>query len=134
MNNNFDGKMPKMKKLKALKSIFLSNNQFSGEIDGDEFAGMRNLKKVYLANNKFSGEVPLSLALLPRLLELRLEGNQFQGHIPDFGAAPLQSFNVSNNLFEGPIPESLGKMDLTSFSGELSSCMSVSPYVSFYLN
>ncbi|RVW88838.1 Pollen receptor-like kinase 4 [Vitis vinifera] len=107
MNNHFDGAIPKIKKLSALKSVFLSNNQFSGEIEDDAFSGMVSLKKVHLAHNKFSGGVPESLALLPRILELRLEGNHFKGQIPEFRATQLQSFNISNNNLEGPIPESL---------------------------
>lgn len=122
MNNHFDGAIPKIKKLSALKSVFLSNNQFSGEIEDDAFSGMVSLKKVHLAHNKFSGGVPESLALLPRILELRLEGNHFKGQIPEFRATQLQSFNISNNNLEGPIPESLRKMELTSFSGNKNLC------------
>ena len=118
MNNNFDGGMPKIKKLSALKSIFLSNNQFSGKIEEGALSGMGYLKKVHLANNKFSGEIPESLALLPRLLELRVEGNQFEGHIPDFGPSQFQSFNLSNNQFEGRIPPNLARMEVTSFLGQ----------------
>ncbi|KAK9281026.1 hypothetical protein L1049_003918 [Liquidambar formosana] len=122
MNNAFNGPMPNVKKLGALKSVFLSNNQFYGEISDDAFAGMGSLKKVYLANNRFSGKIPSSLAALPRLLELRLEKNRFEGQIPDFRQESLQEMNVSDNELEGPIPKGLSKMASSSFSGNQNLC------------
>jgi Leucine-rich repeat (LRR) protein len=120
MNNNFDGPMPEFKKMVTLRSIYLSNNHFSGVIPPDAFDGILKLKKVYLAQNEFTGAIPSSLVALPKLLVLRLEGNQFTGKLPDF-THNLQSFSVSNNALEGPIPTGLSKMDLSSFSGELPS-------------
>ncbi|KAJ6673108.1 POLLEN RECEPTOR-LIKE KINASE 5 [Salix viminalis] len=97
MNNNFDGPMPELKKIVALRSIYLSNNHFSGVIPPDAFDA------------------------LPKILVLRLEGNQFSGKLPDF-TQNLQSFSVSNNALEGPIPAGLRKMDLSSFSGNKGLC------------
>ncbi|KAJ6433209.1 hypothetical protein OIU84_017004 [Salix udensis] len=121
MNNNFDGPMPELKKIVALRSIYLSNNHFSGVIPPDAFDGMMKLKKLYLAQNEFTGAIPSSLAALPKILVLRLEGNQFSGKLPDF-TQNLQSFSVSNNALEGPIPAGLRKMDLSSFSGNKGLC------------
>lgn len=120
-NNNFDGPMPEIKKLRSLRSIYLSNNHFSGEIPGNAFEGMLKLKKVYLAQNDFNGAIPSSLVTLPKLLDLRLERNKFTGKIPNF-TNNFSSFNVSNNALEGPIPISLSKMDLRSFSGNKGLC------------
>lgn len=116
MNNNFQGTMPDWRKLGALKSLYLSNNQFSGHIPEDAFRGMTSLKKVYLANNKFTGPIPASLES-PKLIELRLDNNQFTGPIPAISSDNLKVFNVSNNYLEGPIPAPLLKMDPTSFAG-----------------
>lgn len=117
MNNTFVGTMPDLKRLKWLRSVYLSYNHFSGEIPDEAFLGMRFLKKVLLANNEFSGKIPSSLTALPRLSELRLDGNKFEGQIPDFHQPSLKRLNVSNNGLKGPIPTSLSKMDVTSFSG-----------------
>ena len=117
MNNNFDGAMPSVKKLVSLKSLYLSNNRFTGEIPADAFDGMHHLKKLLLANNAFRGNVPSSLASLPLLLEVRLNGNQFQGAIPDFKQKDLKLASFENNDLEGPIPESLRNMDPGSFAG-----------------
>ncbi len=122
MNNNFNGPLPDLKKLSALKSVHFSHNKFSGEIPSDAFLNMVWLKKVHLADNRFTGSIPTSLISLPKLLELRLEDNQFQGKIPGFQLNSLQSFDVSNNKLEGPIPASLSRIDSISFSGESFSC------------
>lgn len=121
MNNTFTGAMPDIKKLIWLRSVYLSYNHFSGEIPEEAFLGMRFLKKVLLTNNEFRGKIPLSLTALPRLTELRLDGNKFEGQIPDFHQPSLKSLNVSNNELNGPIPPSLSKMDSTSFLGNCSS-------------
>ncbi|KAH7515241.1 hypothetical protein FEM48_Zijuj10G0006000 [Ziziphus jujuba var. spinosa] len=101
MNNTFTGAMPDIKKLIWLRSVYLSYNHFSGEIPEEAFLGMRFLKKVLLTNNEFSGKIPLSLTALPRLTELRLDGNKFEGQIPDFHQPSLKSLNVSNNELNG---------------------------------
>ncbi|CAH9088746.1 unnamed protein product [Cuscuta europaea] len=120
-NNEFEGLMPDWRKLGALKSLFLSNNRFSGKIDDDAFSSMGSLKKVHLANNRFTGNIPTSLAITLRLLELRLENNNFTGPIPKFQTG-LKMFNASNNQLEGPIPPTLSAMDPSAFSGNKGLC------------
>jgi len=117
MNNKFNGSMPSVKNFGALKSLYLSNNRFTGEIPADAFDGMHHLKKLLLANNAFRGSITSSLAYLPMLLELRLNGNQFHGEIPYFKQKDLKLASFENNDLEGPIPESLSNMDPVSFSG-----------------
>ncbi|KAJ0074716.1 hypothetical protein Patl1_35114 [Pistacia atlantica] len=101
MNNRFEGPLPDIKKMGSLKSLYLSNNGFSGSIPDDAFEGMSMLKKLYLANNKLSGNIPSSLAALPKLMDLRLEANQFEGKIPDFKQNSLNMIDLSNNELEG---------------------------------
>ncbi|KAJ7958634.1 putative Receptor protein kinase [Quillaja saponaria] len=122
MNNSFDGPMPNVNKLVGLKALFLSANKFSGEIRDDAFNGMKYLKKVYLAENEFTGHVPQSLVDLPQLIELSLEGNRFEGHIPDFKQKEIRVLNLANNQFEGPIPESLSNVDPSNLAGNKGLC------------
>uniref|UniRef100_F6H2V7 non-specific serine/threonine protein kinase n=1 Tax=Vitis vinifera TaxID=29760 RepID=F6H2V7_VITVI len=130
MGNSFGGPMPAFKRLAALKSLYLSNNRFSGELPHDAFAHMNWLKKVHLAQNEFTGKIPKSLAKLPRLLEVLLENNNFEGKIPKFPQNELQMVNMSNNALEGRIPASLSKMDRSSFIGNLwSSLCSALSYI-----
>lgn len=118
MNNEFDGAWPEINKLTGLKSIFLSNNKFSGEIPADAFVGMQWLKKIHLSNNQFTGPIPPSIIMLPKLMELRLDGNKFTGPLPHLKQSRLKSFNVANNQLQGPIPITLNKIHASSFTGE----------------
>jgi Leucine-rich repeat (LRR) protein len=118
MNNDFDGGWPEINKLVGLKSVFLSNNKFSGDIPGDAFEGMMWLKKIHLSNNQFTGVIPPSVVLLPKLMELRLDGNKFIGPLPHLRQSRLKSFNVANNQLHGQIPTTLSKIAVSSFSGE----------------
>ena len=120
MNNSFSGPLPPINKLGWLKSLFLSYNNFSGEIGDDAFKGMMSLKKVYMGHNSFSGRVPQSLADLPKLLEVSLENNQFVGHVPNFKSRNLKLLNLSSNFVDGPLPPSLRQMNSSSFFGEFS--------------
>ncbi|XP_023531011.1 pollen receptor-like kinase 1 [Cucurbita pepo subsp. pepo] len=118
MKNDFDGSLPDVKRLGALKSLYLSGNHFSGDIPGDKFSGMLSLKKVHLAQNHLEGQIPWSLAELPRLLELRLEANHFSGQIPNFAQKTLKVFNVSGNeQLRGSIPRAFSNFDPSSFTG-----------------
>ncbi|KAJ1442519.1 Protein kinase domain [Sesbania bispinosa] len=121
MNNDFDSEWPEFNMLVGLKTIYLSNNKFSGEIPSQAFQGMQWLKKIHLSHNQFSGPIPSSVAMLPRLMELRLEGNQFTGSIPKFHQT-LKSFSVANNQLEGEIPASLSKLPASAFSGNEDLC------------
>ncbi|EEF29661.1 pollen receptor-like kinase 3 [Ricinus communis] len=120
--NSFSGSIPELSRLGYLKSIFLTGNQFSGEIPSDFFLKMVSLKKVWLSDNKFSGEIPSSLIHLSNLLELRLENNEFSGNIPSIEQSTLTTFNVSNNKLRGQIPAGLEKFNSTSFEGNSELC------------
>ncbi|XVF86932.1 hypothetical protein PTKIN_Ptkin18bG0080500 [Pterospermum kingtungense] len=122
MNNSFSGTIPEINRLGALKALFLSGNQFSGEIPADYFAKMGSLKKVWLSDNKFKGKIPVSLAKLSHLMDLHLENNEFSGHIPDFNHPTLKSINLSNNKLEGEVPSSLLKFNAKSFAGNPGLC------------
>ncbi|BAT78269.1 hypothetical protein VIGAN_02092600 [Vigna angularis var. angularis] len=122
INNNFEGPMPELKKLVNLRALFLSNNKFSGEIPDDAFDGMNRLKRVFLAENEFTGHIPTSLAQLPKLFDVDIHGNSFEGNIPEFQQSDFRVFNLSYNKLEGPIPESLSGKDPTSFAGNQGLC------------
>ncbi|XVE90994.1 hypothetical protein DITRI_Ditri20bG0120200 [Diplodiscus trichospermus] len=122
MNNSFDGPLPDFNKLTSLRALYLSYNGFSGEIDEDGFVGMNSLQKVFLARNNLSGEIPKSIAVLPSLLQLSLEGNRFEGRIPDFEQKDLVLVNLANNKLEGRIPDRLSNMNSSLFAGNKDLC------------
>ncbi|XP_030467774.1 probable LRR receptor-like serine/threonine-protein kinase At4g31250 [Syzygium oleosum] len=130
--NGFEGPMPEVKKLPALKMLMMSSNQFTGDIPDDKFDGMKALRMVYLDGNGFFGPIPKSLVNLPRLVNLSLEANQMGGKIPDFRQMELQMVNLANNQFEGKIPPGLSKMSPSYFKGNKHLCgKPLSPCKSF---
>ncbi|GMI86100.1 pollen receptor like kinase 4 [Hibiscus trionum] len=121
MNNNFEGEIPEIKKLGELKALYLSNNRFTGDIPDNAFQGMRSLRNLFLANNAFTGTIPTSLATLPKLSVVKLEGNRFVGRIPEF-KQNVKVVNLANNFLEGPIPASLSRMTASMFEGNKNLC------------
>ncbi|KAL8140212.1 hypothetical protein V2J09_006233 [Rumex salicifolius] len=122
MNNKLDGLIPNVNELKALKSIYLSNNMFEGTIDPEFFRGMKRLRKLHLSNNKFTGHIPISLTKLPKLIELRLDGNEFQGSIPNMTLSSINDLSLANNKLSGLIPTSLFRMSPQTFVGNKGLC------------
>ncbi|CAI9293801.1 unnamed protein product [Lactuca saligna] len=121
-NNSFEGEFPEFKKLRGLRSIFLTGNKFSREVPSNAFEGMRRLKKLYLADNHFKGRIPFSLTTLPRLRDLMLQNNQFEGAIPVFVSDKLMIVNFANNHLRGTIPKRLQKFPASQFSGNSELC------------
>ncbi|XP_039018382.1 pollen receptor-like kinase 3 [Hibiscus syriacus] len=123
INNSFIGSIPEFNELTALRALYLSHNQFSGEIPNGYFYPMQNLKKVWLNNNEFTGKIPDSLMQLPNLVELHLQSNQFSGEIPRLKYPEvLNSLDLSRNELQGEIPSSFDKFDVHSFQGNDGLC------------
>jgi Leucine rich repeat N-terminal domain/Protein tyrosine and serine/threonine kinase len=115
-NNLFTGPLPAFERLTALKSIYLSDNQFSGTLHEFFFIHLVHLKKLWLDGNLITGSIPPSLGNATNLIELHMERNKFEGTLPSITPPPsLSSFNVSYNDLEGTIPEGFKKFDLSSF-------------------
>lgn len=116
--NHFSGPIPDLSNLTALKLLFLSNNQFSGEFP----VGLGRLFRLDLSFNNLSGEIPVSVNGITHLLTLRLEGNSFSGDISGIKLPSLQEFNVSGNKLAGEIPGFLSVFPATAFAGNLGLC------------
>lgn len=122
VNNSFSGPIPDFSRIGALKALYLSFNDFSGEIPTDFFSKTLSLKKLWLSGNKFSGKMPDSLGQIPHLIELQLENNEFSGAIPELGQKSLTSIDLSNNKLEGEIPESMSRFNARAFEGNPGLC------------
>ncbi|KAK4486251.1 hypothetical protein RD792_008921 [Penstemon davidsonii] len=122
MHNHFSGPFPKdINKLGKLRSLYLENNSFSGEIHDDAFSGMKAMRKVVLGYNLFTGKIPMSLLKLPKLVDLEVQHNQFEGRIPDFWQGNL-TVNFSYNKLEGAIPNHLANQNASFFFGNNNLC------------
>lgn len=115
-HNKFLGPFPDTRKLGKLRSLYLADNGFGGEIGDDAFSGMKAVRKVVLSGNYFTGRIPASLAELPRLEILQLQDNMFGGGVPEFRQQNLM-VNFSNNKLRGFIPAALSKQNASSFYG-----------------
>lgn len=121
-NNSFSGPLPAFNRLGSLKGLYLTRNQFTGEIPSDYFSTLTSLKKLWLSKNKFTGQIPKSVMQLTHLMELHLDDNQFSGPIPSTLPLSLKSLGLSNNKLEGEIPETLAKFDAKAFEGNEGLC------------
>nr|XP_043622275.1 pollen receptor-like kinase 4 [Erigeron canadensis] len=116
-NNNLEGTFPEFGMLDGIREITLSNNKFHGEISANAFKGLKWLKKLNLANNELMGQIPRSLPRLPKLQELMLQDNQFEGELPQFDQGKLTIANFANNHLRGRIPLGLQQFPASQFSG-----------------
>ncbi|KAL5225296.1 hypothetical protein ABZP36_011935 [Zizania latifolia] len=114
-SNNLSGPLPAVDRLTALKSMFLSNNRFTGSLPEDFFAKLNHLKKLWLDGNELSGPIPASIAQATSLLELHLERNAFSGELPLLPPPALKSFDISENDLDGVVPEAFRKFDAGRF-------------------
>ncbi|XVE67959.1 hypothetical protein DITRI_Ditri09bG0029800 [Diplodiscus trichospermus] len=105
---------------KQLTKLLLGQNQFTGNLP-DSLAMLSNLKQLDISNNKFSGNLP-GLARISGLTMFLAQNNQLTGEIPPFDFSNLDQFNVSYNLFEGPIPDANGKFPLSCYLGNPDLC------------
>ncbi|KAG0449067.1 hypothetical protein HPP92_027489 [Vanilla planifolia] len=66
--------------LDQLRVLSFKSNALMGTIP--DLAVLRNLKSLYLSDNDFSGRIPASLAAIHRLKVIVLSNNHLSGHIP----------------------------------------------------
>lgn len=121
--NSLSGQIPDLSGLINLKSLFLNNNNFSGDFPSSLY-GLHRLKVIVLAGNQISGQIPASLLKLQRLYILYLQDNRLTGEIPPLNQTSLRFFNVSNNQLSGEIPltPALVRFNQSSFSNNLELC------------
>ncbi|CAE5957141.1 unnamed protein product [Arabidopsis arenosa] len=121
--NSLSGSIPNLSGLVNLKSVFLNDNNFSGEFP-ESLTSLHRLKTIFLSGNRLSGRIPSSLLRLSRLYTLNVQDNLFTGSIPPLNQTSLRYFNVSNNQLSGQIPptRALKQFDESSFTGNVALC------------
>ncbi|CAM0913246.1 unnamed protein product [Alopecurus aequalis] len=121
-SNNFTGALPSFHRLTALKSMYLSDNNFSGPIHDEFFPNLSHLKKLWLDRNALDGPIPASIVQAGALIELHLERNAFSGELPPALPPALKSFDVSDNDLSGVVPEAFRRFDASAFRGNQYLC------------
>ncbi|KAE8717463.1 Detected protein of confused Function [Hibiscus syriacus] len=140
-NNMLSGKIPEsLSQLANLTTLDLSGNLLTYLIPV-EFGDFLKLQGLYLGNNQLTGAIPGNLGLVDSLVKLNLTGNKLSGVIPNRlsgGVAKIfsdslswkvEDMNLSNDIFSGHLPHSLGNLSYVSylylhgnmFSGEIPS-------------
>ncbi|KAG9443861.1 hypothetical protein H6P81_015201 [Aristolochia fimbriata] len=128
-DNRLNGSLLPLSNCSNLKLLYLSGNDFSGEIP-DEVGQLKRLVRLDLSDNNLSGHIPAEISKLSRLVTLRLQNNALSGKLPDFLASlpGLREFNVSDNELFGKVPDELRrKFGDSSVSGNAGLCGS-SPF------
>ncbi|KAF9597058.1 hypothetical protein IFM89_015249 [Coptis chinensis] len=128
-SNRLNGTILPITHCSNLKLIYLSNNDFSGEIPSDIVA-LKRLVRLDISDNNLEGSIPKEVSKLSRLLTIRLQNNVLTGQVPDLSTPlpGLKEFNLSNNELLGKLPEVLQrKFGYTSFSGNAGLC-GLSPF------
>ncbi|CAN1134970.1 Leucine-rich repeat receptor-like protein kinase PXC1 [Linum perenne] len=107
-----------------LKHLYLSGNDFSGEIP-PQISSLHRMLRLDLSDNNIHGQIPPGLANLTKLLTLRLQNNELSGQIPDLSVSipSLKELNLSNNELYGRLPGYMGKkFGYRSFTGNQGLC------------
>lgn len=133
-HNRLNGTLTPLTHCLNLKLIYLSNNDFSGEIP-PEISSLHRLLRLDLSDNNLEGPIPSELSNLTRLLTLRLQDNALIGPIPKElnSLSQLKTLNLSNNELYGDVPQNLYKrFGQKSFAGNSGLCgISPLPQCSF---
>ncbi|ONI13592.1 hypothetical protein PRUPE_4G232400 [Prunus persica] len=106
-NNSLQGELPIPSP--STSYIFISNNQFTGEIP-PTICSLSSLQILDLSNNKLSGKIHQCIENFSQSLSvLNLRNNQFHGVIPDTFSEGnvLRNLDLNGNQLEGSLPQSL---------------------------
>ncbi|GAV63815.1 Pkinase domain-containing protein/LRR_1 domain-containing protein/LRRNT_2 domain-containing protein [Cephalotus follicularis] len=123
-SNRLNGTVLALTNCTNLQLVYLSNNDFSGQIP-PEISSLKRLLRLDLSDNNINGNIPNQLSTLTRLLTLRLQNNEISGEIPDLSTslANLKQLNLSNNQLHGKLPDKLfEKFGQPSFTGNQGLC------------
>lgn len=126
--NLLEGEVPSFTFNMDLRNLYLNDNNFSGNLQG-QLDLLSLLQRLDLSNNNLEGELPRTIGSFVILEELLLGGNNFSGPLPETmsGLQALELLNLFGNSFSGPLPEFIGtfkeliQLDIgdNAFSGEL---------------
>ncbi|MED6156678.1 Leucine-rich repeat receptor-like protein kinase pxc1 [Stylosanthes scabra] len=123
-DNRLNGTVSALCNCTALELLYLSGNDFSGEVP-PEISSLKLLVRLDISDNNLRGSVPKEISRLTHLLTLRLQNNALSGEVPDFSSSlvNLKELNMTNNELSGHLPNSmLNRFGIASFAGNGALC------------
>jgi len=126
-DNRLNGTIVPLLNCTDLELLYLSGNDFSGEIP-PEISSLRLLIRLDISDNNIHGEIPKELSKLKHLITLRLQNNELSGEVPDLSSSliNLRELNITNNELQGRLPDAMvTKFGNKSFSGNDGLCGSM---------
>ncbi|XP_024195525.2 LRR receptor-like serine/threonine-protein kinase GSO1 [Rosa chinensis] len=107
--NQLSGRIPReIGNLTTLKAIYLGHNNFK-EIP-NEIGTLNQLEKLFVQENSLKGTIPMTVLNMSSLTTLYFYENNLNGRIPDNICQHLpkiQELNLGWNQFDGPLPSKL---------------------------
>ncbi|WVZ62655.1 hypothetical protein U9M48_012375 [Paspalum notatum var. saurae] len=104
---------PDIGNLTALRSLYLQDNQFAGNIP-KHIGRLGQLEMLNLSGNLLTGTIPPGFTNCSGLVTVDLSGNTISGDIPSsiHLLYKLQVLNIAKNQLDGSIPPSIGNLSL----------------------
>ncbi|KAM4113365.1 hypothetical protein ACJW30_05G215500 [Castanea mollissima] len=123
----------------------VSNNQLSGQLQGNIGNVLPHTWHLKLSNNTLSGSLPSSIGNMSLLSIFSVSFNNFFGEVPKellAGCSMLTTMELSNNNFDGHLLSSDFNLTMLQaliindnrFSGAMSNEISLQPFNSFFLD
>jgi Leucine-rich repeat (LRR) protein len=108
-NNQLEGSLSSIGKLKNLVNLDLGGNSLSGNVP-DSIGELKRLEELHLDHNNMSGELPSTLSNCTNLMIIDLKSNSFCGELSNVNFSNLPNLKILDllrNNFNGTIPESI---------------------------
>jgi Leucine-rich repeat (LRR) protein len=139
--NRLKGSLSPLKGLTALKSLYLGNNFFTGELTDELLQTWPLLSELDVSDNNITGKLPASLLQSNKLIVVDLHGNDFENSLPKISApgskleflalhdnklsgrissdlkhlTNLKHIDLSTNSFTGTLPSSIGELKALTY-------------------
>ncbi|XP_059314095.1 receptor protein kinase TMK1-like [Lycium ferocissimum] len=97
LGGKLNGSIAVVQNMTQLTQLWLQGNEFTGPLP--DFSGLTQLQNISVRDNSLTGPVPESLVNLPSLNTVNLTNNLFQGPVPKFAASVLVDLLPDTNSF-----------------------------------